>query len=207
MVKYSISSIRFIERRFKIELITIIKNTLLYICLPFIGVIFYVLGNRFKNGVKNKQIYILAFIFLDQGIKLFLGYLINVKKYIINSSYIFLQKNEYGSFLGSILGKKSNIIYLIILNVVLIYLIICIYKIHINKYGKSFWSDMFFIFMDAGLICSLIDKVFFGGSLDYMNICNIILVDIKDIYFVLSMVLLLCEVILNEKVDILLNKN
>lgn len=188
-------------------MITIIKSILPYTVLPFIGVLFYVLGRAFRDGIKNMKIYVLIFVFLDQIIKIFLQYFINIKKCSINNNYIFPQQNHYASFLGSILDRKLNIFSLLILNIILIYVVYYMYMAHVKKYGKSFWSDMFFIFMCSGLICSFIDKVFFGGSLDYINIYNIILVDMKDIYFLLSIILLLCEVILNEKVDILLNKN
>ena len=44
------------------------------------------------------------------------------------------------------------------------------------------WSDMCFVFMFSGALCSLIDKVFYGGSLDFIGIGDLFVADIKDIY-------------------------
>ena len=41
---------------------------------------------------------------------------------------------------------------------------------------------MCFIFVTCGAICSLIDKVFYGGSLDFIGISNLFIADIKDLY-------------------------
>ena len=41
---------------------------------------------------------------------------------------------------------------------------------------------MCFIFVFCGALCSLIDKVFYGGSLDFIGISNLFIADIKDIY-------------------------
>ena len=41
---------------------------------------------------------------------------------------------------------------------------------------------MCFIFISCGAICSLIDKVFYGGSLDFIGISNLFIADIKDLY-------------------------
>lgn len=41
---------------------------------------------------------------------------------------------------------------------------------------------MCFIFVICGVLCLLIDKVFYGGSLDFIGICNLFIVDIKDLY-------------------------
>ena len=41
---------------------------------------------------------------------------------------------------------------------------------------------MCFIFVLCGALCSLIDKVFYGGSLDFIGISNLFIADIKDIY-------------------------
>ena len=41
---------------------------------------------------------------------------------------------------------------------------------------------MCFIFVSCGALCSLIDKVFYGGSLDFIGISNLFIADIKDIY-------------------------
>ena len=34
----------------------------------------------------------------------------------------------------------------------------------------------------AGSICSLVDKIFWGGSLDYIQLYNLFIFDLKDCY-------------------------
>ena len=46
---------------------------------------------------------------------------------------------------------------------------------------------MAFVFLFCGALCSLIDKVFYGGSLDFIGISNLFIADIKDIYINLGL--------------------
>ena len=57
------------------------------------------------------------------------------------------------------------------------------------KVHKSFWIDMCFLFILCGALCSLIDKVFYGGSLDFIGISNLFIADIKDIYINLRFII------------------
>ena len=66
-------------------------------------------------------------------------------------------------------------------------LFIEIYRYTKIKCGKSFWIDMCFIFIFAGALCSFIDKVFYGGSLDFIGISNLFIADIKDMYINLGL--------------------
>lgn len=50
---------------------------------------------------------------------------------------------------------------------------------------------MCFVFVSCGAICSLIDKVFYGGSLDFIGISNLFIADIKDLYINLGILFLL----------------
>ena len=63
-----------------------------------------------------------------------------------------------------------------------LFLFIEVYRYYISKNKKDFWCDMCFIFMFSGALCSLIDKVFYGGSLDFIGIGDLFIADIKDIY-------------------------
>ena len=40
--------------------------------------------------------------------------------------------------------------------------------------------------MFAGAVCSLIDKIFYGGSLDFIGIIPLFIADIKDIYICIA---------------------
>ena len=55
-------------------------------------------------------------------------------------------------------------------------------KSYNNYYKKNFFVDLCYIFIIAGSACSLIDKIFYGGSLDFIVISNLFIADFKDIY-------------------------
>ena len=44
-----------------------------------------------------------------------------------------------------------------------------------------------FLFILSGALCSLIDKIFYGGSLDFIGISNLFIADIKDLYINLGL--------------------
>ena len=52
---------------------------------------------------------------------------------------------------------------------------------------KNFWTDLCFIFIFSGALCSLIDKLFYGGSLDFIGISDLFIADFKDIYINLGL--------------------
>ena len=46
----------------------------------------------------------------------------------------------------------------------------------------NIWLDLSFCFVLAGIGCSFIDVVFWGGSLDYFGLFNWFIFDIKDVF-------------------------
>ena len=46
---------------------------------------------------------------------------------------------------------------------------------------------MCFVFIFTGALCSFIDKVFYGGSLDFIGISDLFIADFKDIYINLGL--------------------
>ena len=90
--------------------------------------------------------------------------------------------NTDGSWLNARFGTSVSFPILITLNIIAIFIFIEVYRYYLNKGNKDFWSDMCFIFVFCGALCSLIDKVFYGGSLDFIGISNLFIADIKDLY-------------------------
>lgn len=61
--------------------------------------------------------------------------------------------------------------------------ILCLYYLcmkTISKKGKL--VDVAFIFGFAGLLCSMCDNIFFGGSWDYVYLKPLFIFDLKDLY-------------------------
>lgn len=92
------------------------------------------------------------------------------------------------SFFNNELGMNVGLSVLIFLNIILLPIIpLSIYLLFKKeKVHKVIYLAHDFVF--AAMICSLIDKVFWGGSLDYIYLFNRWIVDLKDIYFVLALV-------------------
>ena len=56
---------------------------------------------------------------------------------------------------------------------------------------------MAFLFIMAGGLGSLIDKLFYGGSLDFIGISNLFIADIKDIYINLGILFFIMLIYVN----------
>lgn len=181
----------------------IVTNILSFTILPLLGFLFYILGINFKDGY-NKRIIVLfsGFLIVFHGS---IQVLFNII-YKYGGIEALINKNTYGSFIGSLLTLKISFIYLGILNIMLLILLDVLVFKYIQVCGKSFWNSTFLVCINSGLICSFFDKIFFRGSYDFILIFNGFLIDIKDIYLFLACILFLCEVILNENTNIIITK-
>lgn len=86
---------------------------------------------------------------------------------------------------------------LIILNIILIPIIPLTFKwLNIgNKYIKFVNTSE--ILLLSGAFCSLIDKIFWGGSLDFIYVRKLFICDLKDIYMFSSVcILIICFVLI-----------
>lgn len=165
---------------------TILFNLLLIALFAIVGLVTYNIGIKHENGFKFKPLlflFVILFI-LDQGIKLLIKFFF-FKKYveIIPDMLSFHPIiNTHGSWLNARFGTSVSFPLLILLNVAALLLFIEIYRYYLFNGNKDFWSDMCFIFVLCGALCSLIDKVFYGGSLDFIGISDLFIADIKDLY-------------------------
>lgn len=165
-------------------------NIVFIILFGLTGFILYKIGLRFEKGISVKAIFINLFVFLiiDQGIKLI------IKKWFFNKEVILIKDilsfdpiiNSQGSWLNARFGAGVSFGALIVFNIIGLLLIVELYRYGLSKNMKCFWLDFAFIFMFSGAVCSLIDKVFYGGSLDFIGIIPLFVADIKDIYICLA---------------------
>lgn len=165
---------------------TLVMNLLLTLVFAFTGLIIYYFSNKYSKGFSNK-IVISIFIILmliDQGIKLIIkffffdNYLEIIKGFLSFDPII----NTDGSWLNARFGLGVGFSALILLNIIAVIIVIEVYRYYLSKGNKNFWADMSFLFISTGALCSLIDKVFYGGSLDFIGISDLFIADIKDIY-------------------------
>jgi signal peptidase II len=165
---------------------TIFFNIILILLFALVGLFTYYFGINHENGFKSNILLFLfsLFLLLDQGIKILIKSLwFNNDFPIINGMLYFRPIiNTDGSWLNARFGTSVSFPILIILNIFAIFIFIEVYRYYLHKGNKDFWSDMCFIFVTCGAICSLIDKVFYGGSLDFIGVSNLFIADIKDLY-------------------------
>ncbi|WDV48090.1 signal peptidase II [Clostridiaceae bacterium M8S5] len=107
--------------------------------------------------------------------------------------------NDKFSWINSLfdigIGKVTHILLLIILGIIVLL---------VFKYIRAIKADSIgvivgFMFLISGLICSIIDKIFWGGSLDYINLKGFFTFDLKDIYATIAEVIFTIIIIANRK--------
>ena len=173
------------------DLYTLILNLSLVLVFAFAGWIIYKCSIKNLNGV-NTKVLITTFIILmllDQGLKLIIKFNFFDTYFEIIPSFLSFNPiiNTQGSWLNARFNFNVSFPLLILINGISLMLFIEIYRYSKYKEFKSFWSDMCFIFIFAGALCSFIDKVFYGGSLDFIGIRDLFIADFKDIYINLGL--------------------
>lgn len=59
----------------------------------------------------------------------------------------------------------------------------CLFYLYLKRTLQNRkWLDISFVFGFAGVLCSLSDNIFFGGSWDYIYLKPLFIFDLKDIY-------------------------
>lgn len=168
------------------DIYTFSLNLLLTLVFALTGYIIYKLSNKFKNGFTSRKVILIFSILLiiDQGIKLI------IKQYFFNNYFEIIKGflsfhpiiNTKGSWLNARFNFEVGFSSLIIMNGIALFFFIEIYRYYLSNHNKNFWVDNAFIFITVGALCSFIDKVFYGGSLDFIGISDLFIADIKDIY-------------------------
>ncbi|MDS0528541.1 signal peptidase II [Clostridium sp. SHJSY1] len=171
--------------------LTFLANIILIAIFSSIGYIIYIYSTKHTNGIPFKKLLFVFFILMliDQGIKIIIKfYFFNKNITIINKMLSFSPLiNTDGSWLNARFGTSVSFPILIFTNVIALFFLLEIYRYLVSKNISTFFGDCSFIFLFCGALCSLIDKVFYGGSLDFIGISNLFVADIKDIYINLGL--------------------
>lgn len=168
------------------DMYTLILNLSLIIVFAIVGLIIYILGERYSKGFSGKKVFSIFAILMiiDQGIKIIIKFFFFDNYFEIIPKFLSFDPiiNTEGSWLNARFGVGVGFPLLIIINALALILFLELYRYYIHKGNKDFWADLCFIFIFSGALCSLIDKVFYGGSLDFIGISDLFIADIKDIY-------------------------
>lgn len=168
--------------------------------------IFYALSLKdiHESGYKKTLITIFLLIIIEQGAKLIIRASTSIGtsfELIPDWLYFYPLLNTLGSWGASRFGLTLGIKVFLVINILAIPLFIQIYRFYIQENGPSFWANIAFVLCISGAICSMLDKMFFGGSLDFLMLKPLFVADIKDFYITLSIGCLLSELFLNPKIE------
>ncbi len=140
-------------------------------------------------------------IFLDQVIKIIINQFFYTKSFNIIGDYIQFQPylNIKYSWINSLFNLGISRILHTLIVILMIVLISVLFKFIKTTYTKSSILDYLFLFVLSGAVCSLIDKIFWGGSLDYIMLKGLFIFDLKDVYISAFEILLVVVIVYNFK--------
>lgn len=144
---------------------------------------------------------VLIFILIDQGIKIYISNnLMGKEFYILDNTLTFkpLINTKY-SYYNSFFDLGIGLLPHIIMNILTILILLIVMDFIKKRYGYSKLACYLFVFLLAGAVCSLIDKVAWGGSLDYIKLQGFFTFDLKDIYIAIFEIIAILAIILNWK--------
>lgn len=154
------------------------------------------------NMNRVKLICILGFmVLLDQCIKLFIYYRHMDKSLNILFDFVLFEPmiNSKYSWINSMLDLGIGKIIHVILGTLALMIVLLVYSFISKMYNITKLTDFLFMSIIAGSICSLIDKLFWGGSLDYIRLKGLFTFDLKDMYVSIFEVILIGMLIFNYK--------
>ncbi|KNY28300.1 signal peptidase II [Pseudobacteroides cellulosolvens] len=175
-----------------------------------------------KAKIKATWVSVFLLIAIEQTIKIIIYNNFFDKRFAILPPILYFEPmfNRHYSWFNSMLklnaGKGLHIAVVVILSI----LVIVFYRFLTKRIGSIKIVNIMFAFLFSGAMCSLIDKVFWDGSLDYIMLKGFFTFDLKDLYidvFIGLMILLLFtkneqlkqideKVLLKDFLDCLLNK-
>lgn len=148
----------------------------------------------------QKAITIGGLVALDQVIKAMIRHYHFDKSFqIVSGIFAFKPKvNTNQSYLGNYIDIFSFPWIAILINVLVIVFAYYTYEYYLYCAKRErILPKIIYVLLLSGAICSLIDKIFFGGSLDYILLFDWFIFDLKDCYISGAEVLFVIAVIKN----------
>ncbi len=145
---------------------------------------------------------VLLLVIIDQAVK------IMISKLFLNCEFDIIGKvlrfnpviNTCLSYGGNFFELLSSPFVMILLNILALFLFLSGYMLYQAKSSRtSFRVKTIMICGLAGCLCSLIDKLFWGGSLDFLQIPTLFIFDLKDCYLTVAEVIFVVIGILHSR--------
>lgn len=144
---------------------------------------------------KNKLTWlcIAVLVGVEQLIKVIINAFYLNDSFAILSPFLYFMPffNRYYSWFNSILQIGSSKWVHILFVAVMTVLMLLFYRYLRKNYETGRYINAMFLFLFSGTVCSLLDKVIWNGSLDYILLNGFFIFDLKDIYIDVFIVLLL----------------
>lgn len=145
---------------------------------------------------------IFLLVLLDQMFKLIMFCFFYLEDYPLIGSFlqIFPIINTHLSWPGNYISLFQNFYFLTIFNVLILFFVKYLYLFYQTKVNNesSVIRNLYIIFQ-AGAIASLLDKLLWGGSLDYVMINETFVFDLKDCYLVISVITIVLIMLKNYR--------
>jgi signal peptidase II len=150
---------------------------------------------------KNTWSAVVVLVAIDQAVKVVINSKWLDARIPILPPYLYFEPmfNRDYSWVNSMLQlgiSKGIHIAIVLIMGIFIYLF---YKYLNQKIGPSNIINVLFAFIFSGTICSLVDKVFWDGSLDYILVNGFFTFDLKDAYINIFIGLLIISLLLGSK--------
>lgn len=142
--------------------------------------------------IKQYFWHILALTALDQAVKLIIHFFWLTKDIDLIGPLLRFRpvQNTNLSWGGNFIPFLSGMEVTVFLNLLCIILYVSCYAYYRSRQKEpAKYAAFIFICGLAGCLCSLIDKVFWGGSLDFIQIPRLFTFDLKDCYLSASLCL------------------
>ena len=110
------------------------------------------------------------------------------------------EQNTNLSWVGNFVDILSSPWLLALINILVIFVFLSGYLLYTAKTKQTrFPVKMLLVCGLAGCFCSLIDKLFWGGSLDFLQMPGLFIFDLKDCYLTVATILFVAAGILHSK--------
>ncbi|KAB3527356.1 signal peptidase II [Alkaliphilus serpentinus] len=154
--------------------------------------------------IENKKTWmgVLLLVSIEQIIKIIINNNFLDKSFTLYPSFLYFDPifNRDYSWINSMLQLGISKWLHIIMVAIIILFVFLFYRYLNTRFGSNKIVNTMFAFLFAGAISSLIDKVFWDGSLDYIYVKGFFTFDLKDVYINVFIGLMILFSILKNKV-------
>ncbi|WP_104803364.1 signal peptidase II [Blautia marasmi] len=145
---------------------------------------------------------VLCLLLIDQITKTIISFAFMQYDFDIIKNFITFNPklNTELSWAGNYIDIFSSPLVTVLLNVIAIFIFLTGYLLYKAKREQTKLSvKVIMVCGLAGCLCSLIDKLLWGGSLDFLQILDLFIFDLKDCYLTVAEVLFVIIGVLHNK--------